>query len=187
MSSPVRPRRVVVVLAAFGSLLVAACGTDSTTKGQASSTAADTSDATWTELQLTDVAGESFAISDLAGRPVFVENFATWCSNCLRQLGDTQKAAAAAGDSAVFLALSVETDLDAATVADYAGKNGFDDIRFAVMTPEFLAAMSDAFGTTALNPPSTPKVLVDASGAPGEMVTGFESPSEIGAKVAATT
>ena len=188
MSSWVRTRHLVLVLAAFGSLLVSACGTDSTTKGDdAAASGGGAAASTWTELRLTDVAGETFAISDLAGRPVFVENFATWCSNCLRQLGDTQKAAAAAGDSAVFLALSVETDLDAATVADYAEKNGFADIRFAVMTPDFLAAMSDAFGTTALNPPSTPKVLVDASGAPGEMVTGFESPSEIGAKVAATT
>ena len=187
MSSWVRTRHLVLVLAAFGSLLVSACGTDSTKADDAATSGGDAAASTWTELRLTDVSGETFVISDLAGRPVFVENFATWCSNCLRQLGDTQKAAAAAGDSAVFLALSVETDLDAATVADYAEKNGFADIRFAVMTPDFLAAMSDAFGTTALNPPSTPKVLVDASGAPGEMVTGFESPSEIGAKVAATT
>ena len=41
-------------------------------------------------------------ISEFAGTPVVVENFATWCSNCLRQLGDTQDAAAQAGSDAVF-------------------------------------------------------------------------------------
>lgn len=174
------PRRwSVVVLALFG-LVVSGCGSDatdnaSTDPAEVGAAAADG----WLDIRLTDVDGESFTISELAGTPVFVENFATWCSNCLRQLGDTQDAAAQAGDEAVFLALSVEIDLDPAEVAAYAEEKGFDDIRFAVMTPEFLAAMSDAFGNSALNPPSTPKILVDASGTPGELVTGFESPDEI--------
>lgn len=164
----------LVVLA----LVASGCGSDSTGAG---STASDASArrAAWTRLELTDVAGTSFSVSGLAGKPVFVENFATWCSNCLRQLGDTQKAAARAGDSAVFLALSVETDLAAADVADYAKEHGFDDIRFAIMTPEFLAATRDAFGTSSLIPPSTPKVVVGASGGAGDVVTGFETPEEI--------
>jgi len=141
----------------------------------------------WTTLELTDVDGATFALADLSGTPVFVENFATWCSNCLRQLRDTQKAAAAAGEAATFVALSVETDIDPADVRAYADDKGFTDIRFAVMTPEMVAAVQDAFGTTALNPPSTPKVLIDADGTPGKMKTGFESPEEIAAKLAAAT
>jgi len=146
---------------------------------------ADTA-AAWTNLRLTDVDGKPFALSEFAGKPVVVENFATWCSNCLRQLDDTQKAAAAAGGAAVFVALSVETEIDFADVAEYAKKNGFDNIRFAVMTPEFLAATSDAFGTTALNPPSTPKIIIGSDGTVGKTVTGFESPSDIAARLAST-
>ena len=62
---------------------------------------------------------------------------------------------------------------------DYAADNGFSDIRFAVMLPEMLAAMSDAYGNSALNAPSTPKVKVEADGAAGKLVTGYESTGEI--------
>lgn len=135
--------------------------------------------ADWQLIEVTDTGGETFTIAELAGRPVFVENFATWCSNCRDQLRATQDAAAAAGDEAVFLALSVETELDADDMSEYQRDNGFDDIRFAVMSPELLAAMDAAFGTTALNPPSTPKVAVAADGTPGELVTGSESAEQI--------
>lgn len=171
-------RTIALAVFATLSLFVASCGSDSAESGGGD--APDESSASeWAGLELTDVEGETFKISDFEGTPVLVENFATWCGNCLKQLEDTQAAAAEAGDGGVFLALSVETDLDAESVADYAEKNGFDDVRFAVMTPEFLAATQDAFGNSSLNPPSTPKILVDAEGNAGGLKTGFESPEEI--------
>lgn len=91
-------------------LLGVACG------GSGGRSAGGSSDA-WMGLRIVDVDGKAFTIEDLRGKPVLVENFAMWCSNCLRQLGDTQKAAAEAGDSAHFVALSVEVGNDAATVA----------------------------------------------------------------------
>lgn len=183
-----RARLAGVLLAIV--VVATACGGDgSTTAGSAGQTKNDetSTPAAWTSVELTDVDGITFRLADQKGTPVYVENFATWCSNCLRQLGDTQKAAAAAGEKAAFVALSVETDIDPADVRSYAKDKGFTDIRFAVMTPEMAAAMQDAFGTTALNPPSTPKILIDADGAPGKMVTGFESPDEIAAKLTAAT
>lgn len=133
----------------------------------------------WGSLELTDVTGATFTIASLKGTPVFVENFATWCSNCLHQLKDTQAAAAEAGGRAVFVALSVETEIEPDAVASYAAKNGFSDIRFAVMTADFLSATSSRFGKASLTPPSTPKLLVDANGNPGEYQTGFETPAAI--------
>jgi thiol-disulfide isomerase/thioredoxin len=164
---------------------VAPAGGEATTAPET----ADTSDAAetpvtveaaeWQLIEVTDTGGETFTIADLAGRPVFVENFATWCSNCREQLEATQAAAEQAGDEAVFLALSVETELSVEDMAEYRDDNGFDAIRFAVMSPELLAAMDAAFGGTALNPPATPKVAVAADGAAGELVTGPESTEEI--------
>ena len=175
MTTAHRTRFGLAALLASGFLLMA-CGDSG---GGSGSTTTKAKSASWQEVELVDVDGTSFSISDLKGKPVVVENFATWCSNCRKQLGDTQKAAAAAGTDAVFLALSVETDLDAKTVANYAKENGFSDVRFAVMTPEMLGAMDDAYGKSALNPPTTPKIVVNAAGKAGELVTGFESPSEI--------
>ena len=85
----------------------------------------------------------------------------------------------ALGDGAAVVALSVETDLSPDAVAEYAVDNEFPDIRFAVMSPELLAAFVEAFGTTAANPPSTPKIIIDASGVAGEMTTGQESTEQL--------
>ncbi|MCB0983583.1 MAG: TlpA family protein disulfide reductase, partial [Ilumatobacter sp.] len=135
--------------------------------------------APWQQLTLTDIDGNEFTLGDFMGKAVFVEHFATWCPNCRQQLADTNAAAAELGDDAIVIALSVETDLSAADIAEYAADNGFDHIRFAVMTPEFLAAVSDALGNTSINPPSTPHYVIDTHGVAGELVTGFEDPQAI--------
>jgi thiol-disulfide isomerase/thioredoxin len=137
----------------------------------------------WQTIALTDVDGATFTLDDFHGTPVFVETFATWCPNCKKQLEDTNTAAEQLGDQAVFIALSVETDLSSADVAEYAADNGFDAIRFAFMTPEALAAFVEGLGQSAANPPSTPKVVIDPMGHAGELTTGFESVDDIVAKV----
>jgi len=123
--------------------------------------------------------GTTISPADFAGTPVFVETFATWCSNCRTQLGDTNEAASQAGDDAVFLALSVETDLDPAALGTYASDNGFDNVMFGVLSREDLATLEAEFGNSVLVPPSTPKFTVAADGSVGEMTTGFESVDEI--------
>jgi pentapeptide MXKDX repeat protein len=143
--------------------------------------------AAFQQLQLTDVDGQTFTLGDFVGTPVFVENFATWCPNCRRQLGETNAAAEQLGESAVFIALSTETELSSSDVAEYAADNGFDSIRFAVMTPEFLAAMAEAYGNSAVNPPSTPHFVIDADGLAGDLNTGSESPDEIVATMTAAS
>lgn len=174
-----RNARVALVLTSVILLGFSGCG--SSTNSEASTAAATSKE--WFSQSLTDTSGATFNIGQLAGKPVFVENFATWCSNCRRQLGDTQKAAKQAGDSAIFLALSVETDLDSAALTNYAEKNGFDNLRFAVMTPELLSATSSAFGKSSLNPPSTPKIVVTSQGEASAATTGFESSAEILSKL----
>lgn len=133
----------------------------------------------WQNTMLTDVDGQTFSIADLAGKPVFVEFFATWCPTCREQLGKTNEAAARAGDGAVFLALSVETDLAATDVQSYRTDNQFSSIRFAILTPQMLAQVVEALGNTAINPPSTPHLVVTSGGATGQLVTGAEDPDAI--------
>ena len=185
----------LLLLVAAGALTFAACGDNSTggatatvpstdamtesTDSMTDSTDAMTDLPAWQKLTLTDVDGEAFTLGDFMGKPVFVENFATWCPNCKKQLGTTQQAAAELGDDAVFIALSVETDLSSSDVAEYAADNGFTNIRFAVMTPEFLAAISDAYGNSSINPPSTPHFIIDTHSEAGELTTGFEDAASI--------
>jgi cytochrome oxidase Cu insertion factor (SCO1/SenC/PrrC family) len=133
----------------------------------------------WQTLTVRDVDGSEFSLADYVGQPVLVEPFATWCSNCRSQLRATQQAAAELGDEAAVIALSVETDLDPAAVAAYAADNGLTDIRFAVMTPELLAALADALGNSAVNPPATPKIVIDAMGHAGDVSTGSESAADL--------
>ena len=181
---------------AISAVLVTACGGDdgdnasapvssstaSSSEGSSSegSMADETAElAAWQTIEIADVDGATFSLADYVGTPVLVETFATWCVNCRAQLGDTQQAAVTLGEEAAVVALSVETDLSSGDVAEYAADNGFADIRFAVMTPELLAAFADAFGTTVANPPSTPKVIIDAMGNAGDLSTGPESTDDL--------
>lgn len=137
----------------------------------------------WQTMTITDVDGATFTLDDFHGTPVLVETFATWCPNCREQLQDTNALAAAAGDDVQVIALSIETDLSPDEVRAYAADNGFDDVRFAVMTPELLAALVDAYGNTIANAPSTPKLVIDAMGHAGELSTGSASVETLAMKL----
>ncbi len=213
MTTPTRRLRALlamsaaaVLLAACGEATPAATGTSaapsepspapaSTSPDAPAPDAASTPTATETARSaafdhpvLTSVAtmadGSTFTVADFAGRTIFVETFATWCSNCRRQLGDTNQAAAQAGDDAVFLILSIENNLDPAELEPYAAENGFDQLTFGVLDEQGLAAFNEQFGRSVLNAPSTPKFIVQPDGAIGELHTGYESPDEILAQLA---
>ena len=185
----------VVALLTAALVTVTACGTATTTSAEDSGSASGASSGSSPapnvppgapageailSLPITDArTGEVFTLADFRGQPVYVENFATWCTNCRQQLQHVQAAAANAPDDVAFISLSVETDLSADDIASYAADEGFDDIRFAVMSPELLAAMNERMGTSALNPPSTPHFVIAADGSIGELVTGFEEPDQV--------
>ncbi|NJR12621.1 hypothetical protein HC776_01685, partial [bacterium] len=102
-----------------------------------------------------------------------------WCTNCRQQLGNVRSARSELNtDNVVFIALSVETNLSASDLAQYANDNGFDWL-FAVMTPELLSALSGTFGFTIANPPSTPHFIIRPDGTTTDLVTGIESSTQI--------
>jgi hypothetical protein len=134
----------------------------------------------WQTLPLTNArTGETFALADFAGQTLFVEPMATWCTNCRRQLGNVKDARAQlAGDDVVFVALSVETTIDDATLATYADEAGFDWL-FAVLSPELLQELAGEFGQTIANPPSTPHFVIRPDGTVYSFRTGIESAEQI--------
>jgi len=138
----------------------------------------------WAAISLTDArTGESFSLADFAGKTVFVEPMATWCTNCRAQLNNVKAAKAQLGDGdVVFVALSVETTLEASALAGYADEHGFDWV-FAVATPDLLQQLAGDFGQTIANPPATPHFVISPDGTVSELTTGIESAEAILAKV----
>ncbi len=133
----------------------------------------------WQTLALTNAhTGETFTLADFAGKTVFVEPMATWCTNCRHQLNNVQAAKAQAGEDVVFIGLSLETTLASENLADYATTNGFDFI-WAVLTPEMVRELAAEFGQTVTNAPSTPHFIISPDGSFTPLVTGIEPASEL--------
>jgi len=135
---------------------------------------------TWQTLPLTNArTGETFTFADFAGKTVFVEPMATWCANCRQQLSNLSSVYAQMDtDQFVFIALSVETNITANDLAQYADDNGFDWL-FAVLTPQMLGELTATFGRTITNPPSTPHFIIRPDGTTTGLATGIESGSQI--------
>lgn len=135
----------------------------------------------WMTTVLTDVrTGQTFTLADFAGKTVFVEPMATWCTNCRQQLGNVAAARAQLGDSedVIFVGLSVETTISNDDLAAYTEETGFN-WTFAVVTPEMLVSLAETFGQTVTNPPSTPHFIIRADGSTTDLTTGFEGPTEL--------
>jgi cytochrome oxidase Cu insertion factor (SCO1/SenC/PrrC family) len=133
----------------------------------------------WQLISLTDArTGASFTLADFAGKTVFVEPFATWCSNCRQQLTNVHAARTAFGDDVVFVTLSVEPNIGNEALVNYADDAGFDWI-FAAMPPEMLQALAADYGQTVSNPPATPHFIVRPDGSATSLVTGIESTEAI--------
>ncbi|HEX2907729.1 MAG TPA: hypothetical protein VHO69_12750 [Phototrophicaceae bacterium] len=99
--------------------------------------------------------------------------------NCRQQLGNVKVASGqVSGDKVVFVALSVETDLTADTLEQYAETNDFDWI-FAVATPELLGELVNTFGRAITAPPSTPHFIIRSDGTTTALVTGIETPDQL--------
>lgn len=177
---PTRPRPRLLVGVVLAAALLTSCssgGDTDDTGSTADAAAAEPVADGLLAVEATAPDGSTFAIADF-DRPVLVETFATWCSTCRQQLVDTQQAAVEAGDTATFLVLSVETNLDPAELDRYAAENGFDDLVFGVLGEDGLVALQERFGGTVLNPPSTPKFRVTDDGV-SSLTTGSESAEEI--------
>lgn len=120
-------------------------------------------DPAWYEATLTDVlTDESFRIADFE-RPVLLEPFAVWCSNCLRQQEEMIAFHDAVGDDVVSISIDIDENEDAQTVREHAQRHGFD-WRYVVAPAAVTEALVDQFGSSIANPPAVPMVLVCPDG-----------------------
>jgi thiol-disulfide isomerase/thioredoxin len=140
----------------------------------------------WTKIILTDArTGKAFTLADFAGKTVFVEPMATWCTNCRAQLPSVEAARLQLNsDQYVFVGLSVAENVDNPTLAKYVDDHNWKFI-FAVAPDALSKAMVDVFGRTAITPPSTPHFIIRPNGSMTQMTTGFHSPDELVAEIKA--
>lgn len=141
-------------------------------------------DEAWATATLTDVeTGETFTIASLAGKPVFVEAMAIWCTNCRAQQGRfTEAFSRIPAGSAEYVVLTIDPSETADDLARYKADRGFTG-RYAVAGKELSKALEAAFGPNVINAPSVPLIFITPS---GEVTfsTGAESVDEIVAKAA---
>jgi thiol-disulfide isomerase/thioredoxin len=131
----------------------------------------------WKTIALTDArTGELFTLADFAGKTIYVEPMATWCTNCRAQMHRVVPVydELSADSRFAFVSLSVGESIASSDLASYADREGFG-WTFAIATPEMLTALSDAFGRAVLTPPSTPHFLIYPDGSDSGLKTGPES------------
>src|SRR3712207_5692614 len=119
-------------------------------------------------------------LADFAGKAVYVEPMATWCTNCRNQMSVIRDQVRTQVDpeQVVFVGLSVETNLASETLAGYTSTHGFD-WTFAVMTPELLQELASTFGRTVTNPPAVPHFVIGPDGTTSDLGTGYHSADQV--------
>ena len=124
------------------------------------------------DLPLTDArTGATFSLGSFAGKTVYVEPMATWCTNCRAQLPNVEAARKALNpDQYAFVSVSVAENVDNATLAQYVDGQGWG-WTFAVATDAMTQGLIDTFGRTIVTPPSTPHFIIKPDGS----ITGIET------------
>ena len=133
----------------------------------------------WATATLTDVSnGQTFTIAGLAGRTIFVEAMAIWCTKCREQQLRFKEALGRIDPATVaYVVLTVDPGETAAELARYKRDRAFLGL-YAVAGKDVSAALAKEFGSTVLNPPTVPLILVSATG-DIRFKTGGESVDEI--------
>lgn len=137
-------------------------------------------EATWLDIELTDAAtGEAFTLASLEGSVVAVEPMAIWCSNCKAQMDNVKEAYAdVAAAGVTYISLGIDPGENPEALAKYADKRGYE-WTFVQSPNEFSRALNDLFGPQILSAPSTPLIVLDASGEVVFQDFGFHGPDKL--------
>jgi cytochrome oxidase Cu insertion factor (SCO1/SenC/PrrC family) len=148
---------------------------------QSPATAAPTSVPTttpqWFDMELVDAqTGETFTMSDYAGKVVLLETMAIWCPNCVVQSNEVRKVQELLGnpDDLIPVSLDVDVNEDAAALKEYASGYGFN-WHFAVAPLEVARALGNLYSAQYLNPPLAPMLVIDREGNVHQLEYGMKS------------
>jgi thiol-disulfide isomerase/thioredoxin len=134
---------------------------------------------------MTDVrTGQTFAISDFAGKVVLVETMAEWCPTCIEQQREVGKLhdLLAGSTDVVSVSLDIDVHEDGPSLKEYATKLGYD-WHFAVAPLEMARALGNLYSAEYLNPPYSPMLLIDRNGAVTSLPYGVKTADYLRAAV----
>ncbi len=114
------------------------------------------------QLKLTDLEGKPLNLADFAGKPVFLNFWATWCGPCVSEMGSIEQVSKQFKNEIVFLAVSNESP---AIIRSYVRKNNYT-FSFARLEGSYLDAYVVALPTT---------MLLDRKGNLVEDIEGFRN------------
>lgn len=124
--------------------------------------------------------GDTYMLSDFAGKVVLVENLAMWCSNCKKQQEQVKILHTALGSNSDLISIGFDVDPNEkeADLKKYTEVNGFDWV-YSVPPQEVLNEISNLLGANFLNPPSTPIFIIDRKGGVHPMPFGIKSADDL--------
>jgi len=99
----------------------------------------------WFDIELTDVqTGETFTMTNFAGKVVLVETMAMWCPNCIVQANEARNLHEMLGNPDDLLSVSLDIDVneDVASLKEYSEGYGFRG-HFAVAPLEIARALGN--------------------------------------------
>ena len=136
----------------------------------------------WATALLTNVrTGDTFRIADLvaAGKVVFIETMAIWCTNCRAQQYEAVAAFERLDPTRVaWVGIDVETSESAAALAAYSESNGFP-FTYAIADANLGRALADDFGDIVLSPPSVNVIVVGTDGRVTQTRRGHKSADQL--------
>ncbi len=120
------------------------------------------SDERLSKIKLAGLDGQAVSLKDFAGKPVFLNFWATWCGPCTSEMGSIEKASQRFKDDIVFLAVSNETP---ALIKSFVKKQKLT-FQFAQLQGTYLDVFVLALPTT---------LLIDGNGQIVEESEGFRN------------
>jgi len=112
------------------------------------------------KVKISDLDGKPMSLKDFAGKPIFLNYWATWCGPCVSEMASIEKASRQFKDEIVFLAVSNESP---ALIKSYLKKNKFS-FNFAHLDVNYPDVYVVVLPTT---------MLIDANGQVVEEEEGY--------------
>ena len=175
---------LIISLVVILLLFYAGAGTPGNSVVMSGSSAPELDDAVrvndWNTIPLRDVSTSGvFRIRDLAGKPVLLFSFTTWCSICTAQQGEITRLQAMSPGSFTAVGIDIDPYEKEATVRKHQVDNRFYGL-YSVAPQELTNDLVNEFGVDIITPASAPMLLICSNGTVTQLARGIKSAEALG-------